>query len=250
MNTAVDYRDDPREYEIEELARPDEMLMIEGVRRRCRELLNSRPNARVLDLCCGTGLSLLNVFDHPNVSEAIGVDTCESYLAFAAARFAGSKVRLIHNDAVNPAVDGPFDIIVMASAYHHIEDARKQLFLQNAKRLLAASSRIVMGENILPSYQSGDPRAYSNAVSVFYREVLITARNANPSLPEHVAALIQRVAQYGHDGDYEYKTSVEILLGFLENSSLKVARAEKLWPTLGPLSLTTGGNYVLDIEHA
>lgn len=250
MNTAVDYRDDPLEYEVEELARPDEMLMIKGVRARCREFLNSRTRARVLDLCCGTGLSLLDVFDHPNVSETIGVDNSESYLSFARVRFADSNVQLILADAINPPLDGLFDLIIMSSAYHHIEDTRKGLFLESSKQFLARSGRIIIGENLLPPYQVGDAGSYYEAVSSFYQEVLVTARTANPCLPAHVAALIQRVAQYGHDGDYEYKTSVEILLGHLAKSSLEIVRSEKYWPTMGPLALTTGGNYVFDVIHA
>ncbi|MCX5966033.1 MAG: hypothetical protein NT070_23790 [Cyanobacteria bacterium] len=53
-----DYKDDPEEYELEEHARPDEMLMLMTAKDTVLEILDSCEKASVLDLCCGTGLSL------------------------------------------------------------------------------------------------------------------------------------------------------------------------------------------------
>ena len=60
--------------------------------------------------------------------------------------------------------------------------------------------------------------------------------------------LIQRVAQHGYDGDYEYKTSVDVFLRHLQASPLEIEHVAKVWPFSGSLALTTGGNYVFTLR--
>ncbi len=246
----ADYRYDPDAYEIEEASRPDEMSMIEAVRAQARSFLDTRGAANVLDLCCGTGLSLVGVADHANATEVVGVDNCEPYLAFARTRFSGRPVRFANADAVEPPVpEGYWDLIILCSAYHHIEDARKTTFLERVAALLRPGGRAVMGENVLPPYQESDHDSYAEAVRAFYEEVLATALAANSDLSQNVRELIQRVAKYGYDGEYEYKTSMEVLVRYIERSPLRLVAVEKLWPANGPLCMTSGGNYVIQLEH-
>lgn len=242
-----DYRTDAAAYEEEELARPDEMAMIDGAAEAARTLLVTRPSAAVLDLCCGTGLSLRGVIREPTVTRAVGVDNCSEYLAFAAERFRDTPhLQLVHGDAVTTELErGAWDLIMLASAYHHIEDERKVAFLTRVAGLLAPGGRAVFAENILPPYRSGDRDGYQSAVSLFYDEVLKTAEAGNPTLPERVRGLIRRVAKYGCDGDYEYKVCLDVFLGHLAEAGLRIVEVRKVWPARGPLSLTTGGNYVI-----
>lgn len=247
--TVFDYRYDPEAYELEERSRPDELSMIRSLGRRVLSSLESTPGARILDLCCGTGLSMEAVLKHPNVDAVVGVDNCLEYLEFARRRYADHPiVTFLQSDAVD--VDLParsWDAIILCSAYHHIEDARKTIFLRKVRDLLSDRGVAYLGENILPPYELGGKQAYTDSVQLFYREVLQTARTANPDLPSHVEALISRVAQYGVDGDYEYKTSLDILEQHLRSSQLAIRHAEKVWPHSGPLCMTTGGNYVLEL---
>lgn len=246
-----DYRNDAQAYEIEELARPDEVLMFEGIRRRSIRILDNTENAYVLDLCCGTGLSLQGVLEHRSVASIVGVDNCKEYLDLAGKKFSDmGKVRLLLADAVDVDLGGClFDLIILSSAYHHIEDARKIKFLKKVRALLRDNGRIVVAENILPPYDYGDHNAYSAAVKHFYTSVLETATDANPHLPTHVHGLIERVAKYGFDGEYEFKTGMDIFLFSIKAAGLQVVGVDKVWPTQGPLSLTNGGNYVFELSR-
>ena len=69
-------------------------------------------------------------------------------------------------------------------------------------------------------------------------------------LPIHVEKLIERVAQYGFDGEYEYKVCYSVFRQHLESAGLEIIHEEKVWPTVGPLLKTTAGNYVVVVKKA
>jgi SAM-dependent methyltransferase len=210
-------------------------------------LLDSFENARALDLCCGTGLSMEGLVDHPKVALLAGVDNCKPYLTFATAKFASARHKplLILDDVVTADLPwNQWDLIMLSSAYHHIEHERKLEFLIRVRNLIAGCGRAVIAENILPEHRAGDKGSSQRAISLFYDEVLRYAKAADPNLSREVQGLIQRVAQYGFDGDYEYKTSYSVLRDYLERAGLEVLQEERVWPQDGPLLETTGGNYV------
>jgi SAM-dependent methyltransferase len=250
MTGLPDYRYDPVAYELEERARPDEMMMLRGAEAAAYDWLSRRQEAHALDLCCGTGLSTRCLVEHPNVATVVGVDNSEAYLEYARSAFRGSRIAPLFLLADAATVESnqlgrdTWDIIMMASAYHHIENNRKLSFLRRVHQLLGASGRAVMAENILPSYSDDDPDSYRQAVEQFYACVLRTARRDNPALPLQVAQLIERVAQYGYDGDYEYKVCMSILLRDLAASGLEVISIQKVWPSTDELGVD-GGNFVL-----
>jgi len=250
MTSLPDYRYDPEAYEIEERSRPDEMMMLSGAEAAASEWLSGCHDAHALDLCCGTGLSMRCLVEHPNVASVVGVDNSEPYLKYARTSLQDRRIspRFVLADAAtvgsNELGRETWDIIMMASAYHHIEDHRKVLFLRRVHQFLGASGRAVMAENILPSYSDDDPGSYRRAVERFYASVLRTARHDNPALPTHVAQLIERVAQYGYDGDYEYKVCMPILLRDLAAAALEVVSIRKVWPETNELG-DDAGNFVL-----
>ncbi|MGH8905688.1 MAG: class I SAM-dependent methyltransferase [Egibacteraceae bacterium] len=253
MPDLPDYKQDPEAYELEERSRPDEMLMINTAVAWALSLLDDLEKAFVLDLCCGTGLSLDSIVDHPNIGLIVGVDICKPYLDFAAKRFSGSRTEPIYlqEDAVEVCLpEYEWDVVMLCSAYHHIENERKLQFLEKVRRLIGASGHAVLAENVLPQYEEHDEASYENAIRFFYAEVLKEAKSKNPELPSYVEGLIERVAQYGYDGDYEYKTCYRVLANNLENAGLRIVLQERVWPRSGALSRTSGGNYVLLLRAA
>jgi ubiquinone/menaquinone biosynthesis C-methylase UbiE len=252
-STRCDFWSDPEAYELEERARPDEMLMQRAAAEIAVKYLDGVPGATALDLCCGTGISMESLVAHPNVILVVGVDISLRYLEYARKVYANSRLApiLIHGDAVlAPLPRERWDIVMLASAYHHIEDDRKIQFLRRVHSLIGACGRAVIAENILPIYDINDRQDYNRAVSDFYSEVLSTARRHNPHLPNHVADLIQRVAQYGVDGAHEYKVSMAILHEHLAEAQLQVVEQRTVWPEDGSLLGGNGGNYVFLVRSA
>jgi ubiquinone/menaquinone biosynthesis C-methylase UbiE len=244
-----DYKDNPEAYELEERSRPDEMLMLTTARDATIRILDSCKQAAVLDLCCGTGLSLEGIVDHPNISIVAGIDISAPYLEFAKRRFSSYDHQpiLICGDAVStPLPQSSWDVVILASAYHHIEDERKVQFLSRVHSLLGSSGYAVMAENILPEYEINDEADYARSVRQFYSQVLNTAKQKNSQLPVYVENLIYRVAQYGCDGEYEYKVSLPLLHRDLIAARLRIINQRRVWPNEN-ISLGTGGNYVFTI---
>ena len=243
-----DYKDNPEAYEIEERSRPDEMLMLKTAGKLAIERLNKVDNAKVLDLCCGTGLSIESIVKHPNISLIVGVDISQPYLDFAINKYSYChlKPEFILGDALSVTLPKDrWDLIILASAYHHIEDKRKVKFLKRVNKLLDDSAVAIIAENILPSYQDKDDYAF--AVRTFYTEVLHTAKKENPQIPKYVENLIKRVAQYGFDGNYEYKVSLPLFLRDLEKAQLKVVSKIRVWPSDNEVLGSSSGNYVFEV---
>lgn len=247
MTRLPDYKDDPEAYEIEERSRPDEMLMLDRAGEYASSWLDDHPRAHTLDLCCGTGLSMRSLVTHPHTASVTGVDISVPYLDYARRTYASAEIqpRFIIGDAVEaPTPLRQYDLLMLASAYHHIEDDRKLRFLHRVRSLIGRSGRAVMAENILPRYIRGDPSSYANSVRCFYVEVLKTARAFNPKLSDHVAGLIERVAEYGYAGEYEYKVSMDILRAHLASAGLEVVRCERVWPLDNLVLEPDAGNFV------
>jgi ubiquinone/menaquinone biosynthesis C-methylase UbiE len=242
-----DYKDDAEAYELEENSRPDEMSMIKAASDQVIKYLDQKTNALVLDLCCGTGLPMSMFIEHKNIGKIVGVDISNQYLEWARSRFSTyENIMFVEGDAIESNLPkGMWDIVLLCSAYHHIEDERKQNFLDYVYKLLKPDGKVVIAENILPPYELGNNESYKMAVKKFYEHVLLTAENENPSLSEDVKGLIQRVAQYGYDGDYEYKVSFEIFERHISQSNFTIIYQQKIWPFTDFDNLSSGGNYVL-----
>jgi ubiquinone/menaquinone biosynthesis methyltransferase len=93
--------------------------------RRSAQRLEAPPRGRLLDLCCGTGIStraLQHVYPHATI---VGLDASAGMLARAKAKRWGSPVSFVHGDAMDPAaagVEGPFDGILMAYGIRNVPD--------------------------------------------------------------------------------------------------------------------------------
>jgi len=247
-----DYKDNAELYELEEKSRPDEMAMINTAGDIAIQLLNNLNNSNVLDICCGTGLSMEKFVNHPSISKIVGLDISQEYLDFAKKKYSNlsNPPIFIKGDAIEEDLpDYKWNIIMMASAYHHIENDRKLHFLKRISNLLGKNGYGIIAENILPKYNIDDEKDYSRSVKLFYNEVLKTTKLLNPDTCERALDLIKRVAKYGIDGEYEYKVSLDILLHHIDCSGLTIIKQNKVWPNSGALSKTNAGNYVFLVKN-
>ncbi len=86
----------------------------------------SRPEARALDLCCGTG-DLLAALRRVTPASLFGSDFCRPMLAAAAAKL-GPSVRLIEADALAlPFPDAAFDLLTVAFGLRNLANYRQGL---------------------------------------------------------------------------------------------------------------------------
>jgi demethylmenaquinone methyltransferase/2-methoxy-6-polyprenyl-1,4-benzoquinol methylase len=85
----------------------------------------SRPDARVLDLCCGTGDMTLALHRQAGKSSAkiLGADFSHAMLQLASRKAAATPLRWIEADALRlPFPDGQFDLITSAFGFRNLAD--------------------------------------------------------------------------------------------------------------------------------
>ncbi len=106
--------------------------MILHGRRRAAAALNLRPNSRVLEIGCGTGLNFRHVLEYldPVEGRLTGVDFSAEMLARARKRVAArawSQVELVQADAATLDLGRPFDAAFFAYSLTMIPDWRAAL---------------------------------------------------------------------------------------------------------------------------
>ncbi|MCB9666600.1 MAG: class I SAM-dependent methyltransferase [Myxococcales bacterium] len=82
--------------------------------------------ARVLDLCCGTGISTTALSQTYPDATIDGIDISEGMLEHARAKFYQANVRFVHGDAMSPqalGIEGPYDGVLMAYGLRNVPDA-------------------------------------------------------------------------------------------------------------------------------
>lgn len=140
-----------------------------GYRRHLRKSagrMRLPPGPRVLDLCCGTGLSTEALAaTYPDAREIVALDGSEGMLAHARHKRLGVPVRWVHGDAMDPAaagIEGPFDGVLMAYGLRNVPDP--DVCLARVLALLAPGGRLAVHEYTLSGHPAS--RAVWNAVTL------------------------------------------------------------------------------------
>lgn len=112
------------------------------------ERMRLAPASRILDLCCGTGLSTQAVADTYPDAEIVAVDGSQAMLSAARRKPLSARVDFLHGDAMDPArsagIQGPFDGIMMAYGIRNVTDP--DLCLERLFELLAPGGVLCMHE--------------------------------------------------------------------------------------------------------
>jgi demethylmenaquinone methyltransferase / 2-methoxy-6-polyprenyl-1,4-benzoquinol methylase len=83
----------------------------------------SRPNARVLDLCCGTGDMAFALRRQGSGAQITGADFSHAMLELALTKSAGSKIKWIEADALQlPFGNGSLDLVTSAFGFRNLAD--------------------------------------------------------------------------------------------------------------------------------
>ena len=144
--------------------------------RSVRDVLE-RPDAKALDLCCGTGdvVQALERFRSKSIRGdarvVLASDFCRPMLTGASAKFAGPS-RLVEADAMRfPAGDGSLDLITVAFGFRNLANYRTGL--EEFYRLLAPGGALAILEFSQPTLPVWGP-----VFNWYFRNVLPRIGNA------------------------------------------------------------------------
>lgn len=154
----------------------------------CLEAVLKSKDARILDLCCGTGDVLFHL-ENRSVAQIIGADFCHPMLVSANKKAAarGRTAQLLEADALElPLADNSLDAISIAFGFRN---------LANYRAGLAEFQRVLKPEGVLAILEFSHPRGWLMKSSYgFYSRVVVPAvgalisgsREAYGYLPESI----------------------------------------------------------------
>lgn len=235
----------PENYEIEEWSRPDEMAMFIAFWTEAQIVLDSLGNAKVADICCGTGMSMLGVVSHPSVSTFKGVDIDQKNIDFARQRFGAfekSSFECADAQAWLKCNDG-FDLLLLCSGYHHIEHVGQRTFAKTLAQALKPGGYAVFGENIVADFSGPLSADYNNAVREFYSFVSADAKSQRPDIPRYILELIDENVTLALKGEVEFKVCDQHFQDELSSAGLRLFKKAKAWPLDRDLP-GDAGNYI------
>jgi demethylmenaquinone methyltransferase / 2-methoxy-6-polyprenyl-1,4-benzoquinol methylase len=172
----------------------------------------ARPDARVLDLCCGTGDVLFHLEDRA-AAQVLGADFCHPMLVYARKKAALHEraARLIEADALElPLADNSLDAISIAFGFRN---------LANYRAGLAEFHRVLKPGGMLAILEFSHPRGWLMKSSYgFYSSVVVPAvgallsgsRQAYRYLPESIrlfpdAAELKAMVESGGFAETDFK---------------------------------------------
>ena len=111
--------------------------------------LDVRPGGRILDVGCGPGTNAQLFIG----SSYVGVDINPAYIEYARTRFPDHRF-VIHDLRLPFQVDGPFDLVLANSFFHHVDLDTTRKILANLARSLAPGGRVLVLELTLPPWSA------------------------------------------------------------------------------------------------
>ena len=222
-----DYRYDLNALESAQSTFNEEGLYVECVALAKAWSVSSGRKAKILDLCCATGLFSYRIAREIPVASVTLIDTDPVALDWAVGKLSSILLDVTTHcaDAATFSEGNAYDLVLMNSAYHHIPDSRKVSFLQSAHRSLAATGRILLGEHFLPPYRNQDE--FHQSVVDFYSSLnaALQARGESQSAID----AIRCAARHTLRADYEFKVSWERFEQDLVSASLKIESFAPVW---------------------
>ena len=178
----------------------------------------------ILDVCCGPG----NFPNHlslyvPDI-HVTGIDLNEGFLDYARKAYGNLGWLFINADASDFDLGKKFDFVTASSAYHHIPDEKKCLFLEKIVSHLAEEGRVIVCENFLPSYNDG---SRTDAVHRYYSALIDFYEHGNAT-PEAIR-LIKEVYALELSGEEEHKVDYQRFLEHVKKAGLEVEADRVIW---------------------
>jgi len=161
------------------------------------------------------------------VSSLTLVDIDASAVGVAVSRLSGiAPVVPQITDAVTSVGDDRYDLVLANSAYHHIENARKGLFLARLAAHLNPTGQILIGDHFLPEFVDDDA-GLSNALDLFYEPLLVELTLRGTS--EVACEVVRKSVELARRREVEFKVSWSRFVQDVADAGLIIDRVVDVW---------------------
>ena len=183
----------------------------------------------ILDLCCGTGIIAEMLLDVTNI-EFIGIDINKPFLERAAQKVKDNKnFKFVLEDAVKYETNLKFDIIILTSAYHHIENKFKTKLLQKVFRFLKDDGVLIIYEKAILPYSNEKEFARSNE-EFYLKRIKYLKKTEKKKLSEKQFNALMNISALSASAEEEYKIDYNYIIKDLDRTDFKVIKEIKIWP--------------------
>jgi tRNA (cmo5U34)-methyltransferase len=129
----------------------------------------ARPDFRLLDLGCGTGLELAPLFEKYPDMRVTGIDLSAELLGRLRSKFPGKIMNLICGSYFDVEFDNGFDVVLSTYSLHHFIESEKIWLYKKIRAALATGGMFVFGDFTVPTQELQDKfYAYNTRVRKGY----------------------------------------------------------------------------------
>ncbi|MFH1255904.1 MAG: class I SAM-dependent methyltransferase [Candidatus Diapherotrites archaeon] len=183
----------------------------------------------VLDLCCGTGIVAELLLDEPNI-RFIGVDINRTFLESAKKKIKGKRnFEFMQKDARFYMSPLKFDVVVLTSAYHHIENPHKLVLLKKIYEMLNGDGTLVIYEKLISKYANEDEFAKSNE-EFYLKRIEYLKRTERKTLGKKALDALMNVCALSASAEEEFKVDYGYLVEDLDKAGFETVKETKIWP--------------------
>ena len=190
---------------------------------------HSNDSSSVLDLMCGPGYLLNQLYAKKSSLKLFGVDIKSEYIDFAEANF--PYIDFLEQDVLTFRPAKKYDFVVCTGGLHHLLQEDKQEFILNVlPNLISNNGQVLLADPYISSYSSESQRVGK----VMQLGLSYLFEVADLSLDANNLATTLDILRSDLLG-YEFKTDLESVLNIC-NATFGTVKVFKTWPTFTELN--------------
>lgn len=179
-------------------------------------------NSRVLDIMCGPGYLLGELYERRKDLILEGIDLNEAFIEYAKAKQLPISFQVADVLSWNPTKK--YDVILSTGGIHHLTNENKVLFFDEIPKFLNKDGVLIIADPYLDDFENDLERKVA-AAKLGYEYLIATIKNN--STDDVIGAAID--IMYNDVLQLEYKTSLNKILPILYNHFSEI-EVTKTWP--------------------
>lgn len=182
------------------------------------KMYKDKKNLKILEIGPGTGRFTKKIIKYfPNINLHL-VEPDKNCIIKLKKLFPKENVKIIQSSAEKASIDTNFDIICMATSFHHIHYKYKELVLKKISNALSKGGVFILTDNFIADYSNEQERI---KVLIKYHDKWINdSIKQNDKEREAMARKMKELVLKDDGG--EYFISPEKFEGLIRNSNLKI----------------------------